>query len=668
MGDSTVMTIEFLRARLLSERSLSRTAKQRADQLAKKVFELEEQLRVVCIQRKKAEKAAAEVLAILESQRADGFSEVIDSTTSDGEEDSGGAHGKGDEKAKPSDEEVDGLSGPPVEGSASLQGRSLSWKSRSDSPNSCHRLRLKQFKQRQRGRSVVLLSSSESSPKYQLGMSCRRIKPKEMGSPAENEDDKSVLDAEEQSGSMWSNHFDDQLDKNGEASRDEIDQAIQYNENNEIVDGLCVNDHDGDEEMQRVLEQREQLIDQFQAQENAQREWEDKYNEKKSSILGICKLKNQPAIVETGSNLEQNTNISALKSDCGRGENLISSSGQPVAQTPNFAVSDDQKPHGVIREKNDSNHREVAPRHSDGCGLSELKAKPHQSTFIDHRNGQLSKQQHDMLVVREGTSTLEFAFPTEVSFDRHKTGKQEPGLFYDKSDSSSNSNQSLKPHTRGFIENPSSWSPSSDHSTHKFSRRGSSEIQRQLPQTSLNNLGVVLNALHHAKTSLRQQLDAYRSPSEGTLAIAAPTHSRIQAETMDIPIGSAGIFRLPTDSFPQDNLSRPKFYDSPLSLPSTRGDVRYALSTNGYHYRSSSYNEAEPRVSAGKQYFDPYLTSNAIYSSPNRYSLPYSALSTERSPFQNRVPRPYQETRNKMSRRDPHMYHGESSQFDTKRL
>jgi len=36
MEDSSAMTIEFLRARLLSERSISRSAKQRADELAKK--------------------------------------------------------------------------------------------------------------------------------------------------------------------------------------------------------------------------------------------------------------------------------------------------------------------------------------------------------------------------------------------------------------------------------------------------------------------------------------------------------------------------------------------------------------------------------------------------------------------------------------------------------
>ena len=37
MEDSSAMTIEFLRARLLSERSVSRTARQRADELAKRV-------------------------------------------------------------------------------------------------------------------------------------------------------------------------------------------------------------------------------------------------------------------------------------------------------------------------------------------------------------------------------------------------------------------------------------------------------------------------------------------------------------------------------------------------------------------------------------------------------------------------------------------------------
>ncbi|CAN6341839.1 unnamed protein product, partial [Urochloa humidicola] len=79
---TTAMTIDFLRARLLSERSVSRAAKERADHLAKRVAELEEQLRAVTAQRRKAERAAAEVLAILDSQ---GFGRLL----SDAADDSG---------------------------------------------------------------------------------------------------------------------------------------------------------------------------------------------------------------------------------------------------------------------------------------------------------------------------------------------------------------------------------------------------------------------------------------------------------------------------------------------------------------------------------------------------------------------------------------------------
>ena len=37
MEDSSTMTVEFLRARLLSERDVSRSARQRVDELAKRV-------------------------------------------------------------------------------------------------------------------------------------------------------------------------------------------------------------------------------------------------------------------------------------------------------------------------------------------------------------------------------------------------------------------------------------------------------------------------------------------------------------------------------------------------------------------------------------------------------------------------------------------------------
>ncbi|KAL6567984.1 hypothetical protein OROGR_001652 [Orobanche gracilis] len=119
--ESTAMTIEFLRARLLSERSVSRSARQRADELARRVMELEEQLKIVSLEKMKAEKATADVLAILESSGATDLSEEYDSSS--------------DQEATPSGSEVGPSSLMDEENLADGRscGRSLSWKSEKDS-------------------------------------------------------------------------------------------------------------------------------------------------------------------------------------------------------------------------------------------------------------------------------------------------------------------------------------------------------------------------------------------------------------------------------------------------------------------------------------------------------------------------------------------------------
>lgn len=60
--DVMTMTIEFLRARLLSERAASKTAKQQVQQLNEKVMELEEILEQMVDQRQKAERAAEDAI------------------------------------------------------------------------------------------------------------------------------------------------------------------------------------------------------------------------------------------------------------------------------------------------------------------------------------------------------------------------------------------------------------------------------------------------------------------------------------------------------------------------------------------------------------------------------------------------------------------------------
>lgn len=68
LAEDASKTIEFLRARLLSERAASRAARQQAQQIARKVSELQSRLDLEMEQRKKAEVAAEEVFAVLKSK------------------------------------------------------------------------------------------------------------------------------------------------------------------------------------------------------------------------------------------------------------------------------------------------------------------------------------------------------------------------------------------------------------------------------------------------------------------------------------------------------------------------------------------------------------------------------------------------------------------------
>lgn len=144
--------------------------------LVGQVIELEEQLKIVTIQRKKAEKAAAEVLAILETRGLGDLSEAIDSSSD--REVSCGDTLKEDESSTASRmerSEVEDGSEPEV---PPTQGRSLSWRSHSNSPDSRDKQRAKQIRQRQRRRSFI--STLQSSSKHELGKSCRKIKRKDV--------------------------------------------------------------------------------------------------------------------------------------------------------------------------------------------------------------------------------------------------------------------------------------------------------------------------------------------------------------------------------------------------------------------------------------------------------------------------------------------------------
>lgn len=141
---------------------------------------MEEQLKIVSLQRKRAEKATVDVLAILECQ---GLSDVSDEFDLSSDQETPCESKVGHKSTKEEESSINSkvsrnkseeYSGSDVD-SSPVRGRSLSWKGRNDSPRS-----LQKYKDSSMRRSS-LTSTRSSSPKHCVGKSCRQIRRREAG-------------------------------------------------------------------------------------------------------------------------------------------------------------------------------------------------------------------------------------------------------------------------------------------------------------------------------------------------------------------------------------------------------------------------------------------------------------------------------------------------------
>ncbi|XP_010243845.1 PREDICTED: enolase-phosphatase E1-like isoform X2 [Nelumbo nucifera] len=559
MEDSTAMTIDFLRARLLSERSVSRTARQRAEELAKRVVELEEQLKLVTLQRKKAEKATAEVLSILENHGISDFSEAFDSS-SDQEEASKSKEDDDSTKKEESSvtselrdkpEEL-----PSLELEGSLPGRSLCWKSSNDSPKSTEK---KYMDQARRQRSS-LMYTSWSSPRQCPGKSCRQIKRRETRS-----------------------------------AEDEVyDRPIQLEDQEK---GAATSGQDTD--MERALEHQAQLIGQYEAEENAQREWEEKYRENNSCTPDSCEPGNRSDVTEERDYI------------------------RPETTEPGKAVlSHDQ---GIKSE-------------AEGiCCHDDATAKTPSSSFVPSTYGDMgcSLDQHSNSSKSTAGNELPavFSFPDQLNLELNSKVKQKQEcpendhLYQPSSEYPDHCQvQNSSSHMDGnFLEGESSKSQNNSHAV-------------MLHETA-SGLGSVLEALQRAKLSLKHELDKLPlSTQVGAMArVPEITDPATGADdTIDIPVGCAGLFRVPTDfQFEATCSSHTKLLgsssNSQLSLTSYYPSVRVGPADR-YQYAYSPQLDTETRTSIKKPYVDPYLDAGIGSPTMSRYTYPSYADLMPRMP------------------------------------
>ncbi|XP_060963795.1 uncharacterized protein LOC115706120 isoform X1 [Cannabis sativa] len=587
MEDSS-MTIEFLRARLLAERSVSKSARQRAEELAKRVEELEEQLRIVSIQRRMAEKATVDVLTILENQGISDTSEAFDSS-SDQE-----AHRESHEGDHyPTQEEhftsrrqsnLEEFSGSDRDASP-VSGRSLSWKGRSKSPRSHEKYKNPSTRRRN---AFSSLGSSSSSSRHHFGKSCRQIRRRETSglllclhrTVVEEHKTEPIKFDSQDNGFASATPPEDVLDSSDSRSGtvrkcSESKKVLSEGplsggvESQRINNHIDVNGHGKDRDMKKALEDQAHLIDQYEEMEKAQNEWEEKFRENNISTPDSYDPGNHSDITEERDEVKPQT--------LPNNETDIS---EPEEAKPKEIDLSKLQPNGIL-----------APSHAEMV--------EDQTSSRTNSAGSRSPAQ-------------EFAFPTasergiQQSEDNHDCQPSEI-LCQDPSLHGPLSNRSL-------VSNSSELGSSSHE---REASEGQNDHYALVPHNQPNALGGVLDALKQAKLSLHQKIN--RLPPDGRITVKksteqSPFDTRIGDRT-EIPTGCSGLFRLPTDFSAEVN-TRVNFLSSGSHLAPYYPDNRVAV-TAPDRFVSTPYMENQ----AGFRTDDRFFSSGSLPSGSRASTL-----------------------------------------------
>ncbi|XP_062091855.1 uncharacterized protein LOC133797809 [Humulus lupulus] len=643
MEDSS-MTIEFLRARLLAERSVSKSARQRAEELAKRVEELEEQLRIVSLQRRMAEKATVDVLTILENQGISDTSEAFDSSSDQEaqQQPHEGNHYPNQQGhfASRRRSELEEFSGSDRDASP-VSGRSLSWKGRSKSPRSRENYKNPSMRRRN---AYSSLGSSSSSSRHHLGKSCRQIRRRETRTVVEEHKTEPIKFDSLENEFASTTPPEDVLDcsdsrsgtvRKGSESKKVLSEGPLSGGvgSQRSTNHLCVNGHGKDRDMEKALEDQAQLIDQNEDLEKAQNEWEEKFRENNISTPDLYDPGNHSDITEERDEVKPQT---------------LHNNGTDISDITE--ERDEVKPQTLHNNGTDisditEERDEVKPQtlHNNGMDISDIteerdevkpqalhnniseveEAKPKKIDLSKLQPNGISAPSHVEMVEDQTSSRTnsvgsrsqaqEFAFPTARERENQKSENNH--------DCQPSEILCPDPPLHGPLSTRSLISTSSEvgRSSHK---RDVSEGQNDLYALVLHNppnaLDGVLNALKQAKLSLHQKINKL-SP-EGRITVnksiePSPFDTRIGDRT-EIPVGCSGLFRLPTDFSAEEANIRANFLSSGSHLAPHYPDNRIAL-TAPDQFVSTSYFENQP----GFRTDDRFFTSSSVPSGARASTL-----------------------------------------------
>ncbi|KAF3782051.1 hypothetical protein EJ110_NYTH35189 [Nymphaea thermarum] len=550
--DEAERKVESLRSMLLAERSRSKIARQKADQLAARVYELETQLEIVNNQKQKAEKAAAKVLSIL---RDGGIVEYSD----EGESETGNqaisceyeekklltVECLGIEKIEAcslSDairDEVKDVELEKLNASPSTPA-SLSWTSSESHFSGSHgNGSRKSHELAVRQKQGNFVSVTASSPKRRLGKSCRQIKRREIGSMKEQGD----TDCSK-SETLVEGHPNDMEDGIGpppcsettpeQTSGEENCCAKVFPEDTQDIptveegsrldSGSDASARDEDIKMERILEQQTQIVDQCQSEENLQHDQEEKAKDVTISNMVLPEPAEHPAAsikaITQAASVDIENSVADMRSmpetNCNR-ESVISTCVHDVLprisqDTAKTEIRSNWKP---SHENEHSFEAIPADRSRDiATGLVSNSFAPADSNISGK------------------TSPNELKFGDVLRRDSYTAlSKGKQPVFYVETPS---------PSTPGSLRSQMSWRGSSANQNGVVA----SASQSHFSSTSPNDLEGVLKNLQLARFSLQSRLEK-SSLSKGKI-VATSDEAKIAEESMKLPfISCSGLFRLP---------------------------------------------------------------------------------------------------------------------------
>ncbi|KAI3905285.1 hypothetical protein MKW92_053866 [Papaver armeniacum] len=467
-------TVELLRSQLISERSISKTVRERAEELAKRVMELERQLRFVSLRRKKAEKAVEVVLSILKSNEISDFSDELDSSSA---KERNACETLTEEKSfsalKSRRKEKEGLSGWDRESFHSID-RSISWESCTGSSGSLGKK--KNSSQTRGGVGPFLLFSIARSALAEIRDDCQ----------------------------LQENGTDTEF---GDISSGSNKPAILK----ESLKGKVFVDLD----MKRSLENQARLIGHYEAEENAQREWEEKFRENNSCTPDSCEPWNQSDVTDMTE--ERETTKVTLESARATLSNGIRATTEPEDVSRSGEEKFKTLPKGFM------------PTSVLNAGCS------------DHQSNCLSSMEKGL-----NTDYSEFSFSHHQEYTEAKAnGKSEldwPDRNWPNPTSCGSSENQLSQTFR--TSNTSGSSSSKGGSTGR-----QNELQLATHHEATKGLGDVLESLRLAKLSLNQEISRLPLGSRRRLLDSArdiPILAIKAADATEMPIECTGLFRVPT--------------------------------------------------------------------------------------------------------------------------